>query len=530
MNRVLKLLVVEDSEDDARLALRALRRGGFELTHRRVQDIDALLGAFHEEHWDAVISDFSMPGFSGIDALNAFRTTGIDIPFIFVSGTIGEETAVRAMKAGASDYVMKQNLTRLAPALERELNQAAVRAERRQAELDLRQFEAQLRHAQKMESIGTLAGGIAHDFNNILGAILGNATLLRQALGPDHPCLVSIDEIQRVGLRARELVRQILAFSRKQPQELRVQPLAPIVAETHTLLRATLPTRVSLEAAVPPASPCARADATQVQQVLMNLCTNAWHALPDGTGRITIGLDETRLDAGSADLAALGEAGVLAPGRYAHLWVSDTGVGMDAAVRERIFEPFFTTKPVGQGTGLGLSVVHGIVTSHGGGIRVDSEAGLGTTFHLYFPACDMPAAGEAEPARATVPVGGRGERVVYIDDDETMMLVAARLLQGAGYEVSAYTDARAAIDAVRAAPESVDLVVTDFNMPDCSGLDVAGELAFVRPDLPVIISSGYLTEDLRTRAAALGVRGLLEKENSFEQLCPLVAQVLAAGS
>jgi signal transduction histidine kinase len=276
---------------------------------------------------------------------------------------------------------MKQNMARLAPAIERELAQAAVRAERRQAEVDLRQYEAQLRHAQKMESIGTLAGGIAHDFNNILGAVLGNATLLRQELGADHPGLVNVDEIQRAGLRARELVRQILAFSRKQAPELHVQPLAPIVIETHKLLRATLPTRVTLEADLPEPSPSVLADSTQIQQVLMNLCTNAWHALPDGTGRIGIGLREVQLDAGSADLAALG---ALPPGRYAHLWVSDTGAGMDAATRERIFEPFFTTKPVGQGTGLGLGLVYEIVQKHSGTIDVQSRPGF-TEFTIKFP-------------------------------------------------------------------------------------------------------------------------------------------------
>jgi signal transduction histidine kinase/CheY-like chemotaxis protein len=421
---------------------------------------------------------------------------------------------------------MKQNLARLAPAMERELAQAAVRAERRQAELDLRQYEAQLRHAQKMESIGTLAGGIAHDFNNILGAVLGNATLLRQEIGPDHPGLVNVDEIQRAGLRARELVRQILAFSRKQAAELQVQPLAPIVVETHKLLRATLPTRVTLETELPEASPHVLADSTQIQQVLMNLCTNAWHALPDGSRPIGIGLLEVLLDQGSADLAALG---TLPPGRYAHLWVSDTGVGMDAATRERIFEPFFTTKPVGQGTGLGLSVVHGIVVSHGGGIRVDTQPGIGTTFDLYIPACEQPVQDEPVPAPADSPAQGHGEHVVYIDDDETMMLVASRLLQRAGYRVSAFNDARAALEAVREAPLRFDLVVTDFNMPGCSGLEVASELAFLRPDLPVIISSGHLTEDLRIRAAAIGVRSLLEKENSFDQLCPTVARVLAMG-
>jgi signal transduction histidine kinase len=524
VSRPIKILVVEDSEDDARLALRALRRGGYEPEHRRVQDITGLLQAFENERWEAVISDFSMPGFTGIDALNAFRTTGLDIPFIFVSGTIGEETAVMAMKAGASDYVMKQNLARLAPALDRELAQAAVRAERRQAEVDLRRFEAQLRHAQQMESIGTLAGGIAHDFNNILGAILGHATLLREELGTSHKSVESVDEIQKAGLRARELVRQILAFSRKQPQRLKPQALAPIIDETYRLLRATLPSGVSLEADNRSPLLHARTDATQIQQVLMNLCTNAWHAVPDDGGRIVLGLETAQLDPRHPHRPDLVD---LPDGPYAHLWVSDNGTGMDAATRARIFEPFFTTKPVGQGTGLGLAVVHGIVMGHGGGIHVESAPHQGSAFHLYLPACDAPEASEVP----TVPVptarqGGRGEHVVYIDDDETMTLVVGRLLQRAGYRVSTYGDAQVALRAIQAQPEGIDLVLTDFNMPNCSGLQVAWAVARMAPTLPVVISSGHITDELRARALTVGVRELLEKENLFEALCPLVARLL----
>src|SRR5205814_4727110 len=248
------------------------------------------------------------------------------------------------------------------------------------AEDDMHKVEAQLRHGQKMDSVGTLAGGIAHDFNNILGAVIGNVALARQEVGEGHAALLHLDEIHKASVRARNLVRQILTFSRREPQELLTQPLRPIVEETHQLLRATLAARVEIEVALGDALLHVEADATQVQQVLMNLCTNAWHALPDGAGRIHIGLDATSLDEAAAQ-----RLGGLPGGRYAHLWVSDTGIGMDAATRERIFEPFFTTKPVGQGTGLGLSVVHGILSAHHGAIDVDSEPGQGSTFHLYFP-------------------------------------------------------------------------------------------------------------------------------------------------
>jgi PAS domain S-box-containing protein len=647
VNKAVKVLLIEDSEDDARLAVRMLRRGGFEPSYRRVQDEPSLQQALRDERWDAILSDYRLPGFNGVDALKICRDTGLDIPFIFFSGTIGEETAVAAMKAGASDYVMKHVLARLAPVLERELAQAAIRAQHRQGQLDLeasrdryvdlydfapvgyftldgsgcitqanltgaalleeprdrlpgerfarfvrpqdvphwmeqfaqaldrdgkrrlelalqgsrgtrlhaqidcvrvaaggqppvlrlaltdisdrkeaeaslRGFEAQLREMQKMESIGTLAGGIAHDFNNILGAILGNVQLAREEVGPGHAAQMSLEEIHKASLRARNLVQQILAFSRRAPQELLTQPLRPVVEETRKLLRATLPAGVDIDVRLADEPLHVHADATQLQQVLMNLCTNAWQAMQQGSGRITIGLAPVALGPGGKP-----RVGGLPPGPYAHLWVADTGRGMDAATRERIFEPFFTTKPVGQGTGLGLSVVHGIVAAHRGAIAVDSEPGQGSTFHLYFPAAaSLP---EAAPADA-LPAEewpGHGQHVLYVDDDEAMLLVVERILLKAGYRVSAYQDPQQAIAAVRERPESFDLVVTDYNMPGFSGLDVARELATLRPQLPVVISSGYITEELRTEARRAGARGLLEKQNTFQELSGLVGRIFA---
>jgi nitrogen-specific signal transduction histidine kinase/CheY-like chemotaxis protein len=397
-------------------------------------------------------------------------------------------------------------------------------SERKEAEADSRKYAAQLLQAQKMESIGTLAGGIAHDFNNILGAILGNVGLVIETLGEAHEVSPNLREIHKASVRARALVRQILTFSRREPQELIPQSLRPVVEETYRLLRATLPAGVELEMSVGEEDPHAMADATQIQQVLMNLGTNAWHALPDpGNGRISIGLGVDDLDAASA-LAA----GGLPAGRYVHLWVTDNGVGMSAEVKQRIFEPFFTTKPVGQGTGLGLSVAHGIVLAHSGAITVDSEPGQGTTLRLYFPAIQRAAGGATMPNKDSASPLGHGERVLYVDDDETMVLMVEQLLSRAGFIVSTFHSAVDAVSAVRDHPETFDFVVTDFNMPEFSGIDVAQELLRIRPGLPIIISSGYITDDLRSMARQVGVRGLLEKQNTFDELCPLVAQVLAS--
>ncbi|MFL6626222.1 MAG: response regulator [Vitreoscilla sp.] len=517
--RTIRILSVEDSENDFRLAMRQLRKAGFAPEGRRVQDLLSLRQALQEGPWDAMISDFSMPGFSGLEALAEFRSTGLDIPFIFVSGTIGEEMAVAAMRAGASDYVMKENMGRLGPALERELAQVAQRAAHRLAEAELVRFEAQLHQAQKMESLGTLAGGIAHDFNNILGAILGNIEIALADIEPGHPAQPALGEIQQASLRARDLVRQILTFSRRRPQQLEVIALKPIVEETFRLLRATLPAGVDLRRDLAQAPMYVHADATQLQQVVMNLCMNAWHALHDKPGQILIGLDAADVDAEE------GLARGLDAGAYAHLWVKDTGSGMDARTLERVFEPFFTTKSTGQGTGLGLSVVHGIVAAHHGSITVDTLPGEGSTFHVLLPATSEPLPLPASHERAAM-VAAHGEHVVYLDDDETVMLVMVRILERAGYRCSGYLDASAALASIQGAPATVDVFITDYNMPGRSGLDVAREAAALNPGMPIAISTGLITDELCARARALGVVAVIEKENAFREIVPLVRRLV----
>jgi len=409
--------------------------------------------------------------------------------------------------------------------------------ERHRAEARRAQLEDQLRQAQKMEAVGTLAGGIAHDFNNILAAVLGNAALLGQDLAADHPAQERLAQITLAAQRARTLVQQIVDFSRRQPQQRLPQPLRPLVEETLRLLRATLPARVALQPELAAAPLQVEADGTQLQQVLMNLCTNAWHALPDGAGRIVVGLDETALDDAAAE--PLG----LPPGRWARLWVRDDGCGMDEATRQRVFEPFFTTKPVGSGTGLGLAVVHGIVRVHGGAIRVDSAPGRGSTFEVLLPLCaapdglpaaDAPAgpavAASAPAAPATPPAGGGGAHVLYVDDDPVMGVMVEALLQRQGYRVSWQQDPQQALSQLLAADAAVDLVVTDHNMPGMTGLELAHRLAERRPTLPVLVSTGHVTDALRDGARRVGVRHVLQKEYTLEQLAPLVRQTLAAGS
>jgi PAS domain S-box-containing protein len=393
--------------------------------------------------------------------------------------------------------------------------------DRKNAEAERARLAAQLGQSQKMESLGTLAGGIAHDFNNILGAILGNLVLARAELGDAHAAHGSLEQIERAGLRARDLVRQILAFSRQQPQVLVSQPLRPLIEQALGLLRATLPAGVLLEASLADAPLFVRVDATQMQQVVINLCTNAWHALGAGGGRIDV-----RLDAFTLDEKASGCLGGLATGRYARLTVSDTGHGMNEATRARVFEPFFTTKPAGEGTGLGLSVVHGIVTSCGGAIAVDSEPGRGTRFHIDLPVQPEGRGDAGVPAPRVERSEAGGRHVLYVDDDEVMLLTVERLLQRAGYCVTVCADAAAALTAVRERPAGFDAVVTDFNMPGLSGLDVVEALLRLRADLPVVITSGYISDALRAEAARLGVRRVVGKERLHEALVTALHDVL----
>ncbi len=396
--------------------------------------------------------------------------------------------------------------------------------EQRRGEAVRRELEAQLREAQKMEAIGVLAGGIAHDFNNVLAGILGNVALALQDLPADHAALASLEQIRKAGLRGRGLVQQILAFARRQPREVVSCELRPLVEESVGLLRSTLPAGVTLDVAICAEPLYVMADATQVEQVLMNLCTNAWHSLAGSPGRVAVALERVDLDADAARNLGAG----LAAGAYARLSVRDSGHGMNAATRARIFEPFFTTKPLGEGTGLGLAVAHGIVAAHGGAIRVLTVEGQGSTFEIYLPRSAAAAAAD-RPTPLASAHRGHGERVLYIDDDEVMVVMVERLLERLGYAVTCLSDPATAVDVVRAAPQAFDIVVTDLNMPELSGLDVARALQRIRADLPLIISSGNIPDRLQAEARAAGVRGLVHKQFTLEELGSVIHWVLAGG-
>ncbi|GAB4213077.1 MAG: hypothetical protein Fur007_06570 [Rhodoferax sp.] len=385
-------------------------------------------------------------------------------------------------------------------------------------------LELQLRESQKMQAIGTMAGGIAHDFNNIISAILGNVDLAQAELPSDHPAGVSLHEIDKAARRARDLVRQILTFSRNEPPQRVPVQLADVAQESLRLLRVSLPPWIELQTRISPDLPWIAADATQMEQVLLNLCTNAMHALGRQPGVLCLSLTEAATLPASL-LPADPEAEPVQPSSWVCLSVQDNGSGIAPDLMERIFEPFFTTKPVGQGTGLGLSVVHGIVRAHQGRIQVLSRPGEGSTFNLYFPAIAVSPLPQRTPTPSPA-ARGAGQHVMYVDDDEALVFLVQRALKRQGFVVSTYTDPHAALAAMRQ-PECVcDLLITDFNMPGFSGVELLRAVQTLRPDLPTALASGYVTPEIEREARAAGARTLFHKPNDVDALCQTVLGLL----
>jgi PAS domain S-box-containing protein len=374
----------------------------------------------------------------------------------------------------------------------------------------VRAEENQIR-SQKMEALGTLAGGIAHDFNNILSAIRGNAKLASEDIAANHPSQHSLAEIHKASGRAADLVQRILSFSRQQDSRRDPVNLQLVVQEALNLMRATLPAMIDIVTHVTSNTPTVMADATQIHQLVMNLVTNASHAIGNASGVVEVTIDTLLV---TADLAAT--ARELQPGYYARLTISDTGCGMDHATMRRIFDPFFTTKPVGQGTGLGLSVAHGIMRAHDGAVTVYSQPSKGTTFRLYFPIAADQHPRKAEQIHPIAP--GGGERVLYVDDDEALVHLTTRVLERLGYRVSGFSHPHQAIAAFNANPQDFDVVVTDLSMPGMSGFELANKLHARRPDIPILMTSGYVRPEDREAAQQRGIREFILKPNTVDDI------------
>ncbi len=628
MGKNLNILYLEDEKFDVELVQAALDAERVSYNLIQVDTEDDFVNVLKDKAIDIILADYKLPTFDGLSALKIAEEMVPDIPFIFVSGTMGEEFAVEAMRKGAADYILKEGLHRLAPAVKRALDRAEEHRKRIAAEQALkmerhrlfsvleelpayiylqaldhtvrfanRRFRetfgnhegrpcytvlagrnepcekcppfrvfdsrkpevwewspqgkrtyqvhdypftdvdgsslvlelgmditeqknlaSQLQQAQKMEAIRTLAGGIAHDFNNILGAIMGFAELAEMEI-PDEGRLKNyLKQVLKSTNRAKHLVRQILAFSRMREQEEKPMQLVPIITEALKMLRASIPTTIEIQSNLKRESGTVKADPTRIHQVLMNLCTNAAHAMQQTGGVLKIDLEDIDLGA-----EAVSRYPNLEPGPYVRLTVSDTGHGMDDAIKERIFDPYFTTKEKGVGTGLGLAVVHGIVNKHGGEVSVESEPGKGSAFQVLFPRSDV-AENEATVFPESLPTG-QG-RILFVDDEALLVDIGRQMLERLGYEVEVRNNGTEALAAFQAEPDKFDVVITDQTMPKMTGEVLAKELLSIRPDIPIILCTGFSELIDKDKAKALGFRELAMKPLAIHDLGESVRKAL----
>jgi signal transduction histidine kinase len=400
----------------------------------------------------------------------------------------------------------------------RALADLRVQENRRLAEAEQQRLQARLRQAEKMEAVGRLAGGIAHDFNNILGGILGYGEMLQESAAENSPEQRYARNLLIAANRARDLVDQILTYSRSQRAVRGPVDIGKIVRETLEVIRGSLPEGIDLAPDLPPSTLVVVGDSTQLHQVVMNLCTNAIHAMA-GEGSLAVSLEAVEVE---SELVHAQPA--LPAGRYVALVVSDTGSGMDGATLARIFEPFFTTKEVGQGTGLGLSLVYGIVADSGGATHVESALGRGTTFRIYLPRAEVDEVGDEE---AEGPVArGHGERILLVDDEKPLLVMTAELLGRLGYDPAPFSDPHAALASLEAMPAAYDAVLTDEMMPGLSGTALARAAHDARPALPIILLSGYTGPRITEMALAAGVREVLKKPVQSRELAAALARAL----
>lgn len=504
----IRVLLVEDDEEDYLLTRKLLKDSGrpaFDV--KWVRGYDAALEELRTPY-NVCLVDYRLGPHSGLTLIERAIEAGFCGPIILLTGQGNRAVDVEAMKAGAADYLVKDQIT---PQLMERVIRHSI--ERKGAEQAVRRSEGQLRQAQKMEAIGNLAGGVAHDFNNLLSVILSYSDLIAAELGPDSPLRADLEEIHAAGVRAAQLTRQLLTFSRKQVVQVRSVDLNDVYVEMESMLRRLLGEDVELTWIAPAELGKIAADPGQMEQVIMNLAVNARDAMPRG-GKLTIETAEIVLD----EDYALEHVGVRA-GRHVMLSVSDTGAGMDEATQARIFEPFFTTKGVGKGTGLGLATVFGIVQQSGGSIGVHSAPGRGTTFKVYFPSGDP-----ADTIPGSSPAAGRGpargsETILLVEDEERVRVVTRTILRKYGYNVLEAQSGGDALLLCEKEPGTIHLLLTDVVMPRMSGRHLAERLLVVRPATKVLYMSGY-TDDAVVR------HGVLESTIAFIQK-PITPEALA---
>ena len=487
---------------------------------------------------DLILLDIMMPGMDGYQVTRKLKDgpTTRHIPIVLVTALNGVEDKVKGLEVGADDFLTKpldkaelkarvNSLLQVKAFHDHMLNyqkeledEVKRRTEKLEKELVKRkETEAQLIQAQKMEAIGTLAGGIAHDFNNILSSIMGYTELALYEIEDETELQDYLQEVLVAGGRARDLVQQILTFSRRTEKVMKPVQIEPILKEVLKLLRASLPATIEMKQNISNNS-VVLADLTQIHQLIMNLCTNAAQAMEKEGGTLEVSLGEEQLEKGFTD-----QHTDIKPGAYMKLSFSDTGCGMTPDVMDRIFDPFFTTKEKGKGTGIGLSAVHGIVKSHGGAISVSSEPGKGSIFNAFLPLIEKEVA-EENSGDKRILTGN--ESLLFVDDEQALVNMGKLMLEHLGYKVDACTDSLEALEKFKAQPDKFDLAICDMTMPKMTGTDLAVKLREIRSDLPIILCTGYNANISELNAKKMGINAFVLKPIAMDKLGKLIRTVI----
>jgi signal transduction histidine kinase len=506
-----RILHLENSAEDCLLVQHLLKREGIDCEVDRCGNRAGFIHALETGEFDLIFADCTVPNFSGQHALALARELAPQVPFIFVSGALPEDSAIESLRDGATDYVLKDQLARLGPAVRRALAEVEEKARSRE-------MEQRLRQAQRLEAVGTLAGGIAHDFNNILTIIKGYTAMLSMESGDPEKVSAIARTIDRASLRGTELINQLLAFARKSEGAFTSTSLNQRVREITSMLRPAMPPNVTFEVQLAEQLPEIHADPGQVERVLINLATNARDAMPEG-GKIIF---STRVINGR-DLPT---PAAREDEQYISLSVTDTGFGMDEATRQRIFEPFFTTKPRGKGTGLGMPVVYGLMQSHNGLIDVQSEPGKGTSITLYFPIPAEPVAQTVElTPEAHKSVDGN-ETVLIVDDESDVRYFLEVILSSHGYSVHSARHAEEAIEMLGDHQHHSHLLFSDVGLPGMDGFELCRRAREIAPDLKTILCSGYSDASLKTKMAEQGIDGFVPKPYEMNELLQVIRGIL----
>ncbi|MFC1490097.1 response regulator [Candidatus Latescibacterota bacterium] len=516
-----KILLFEDDQDDQGLIAQALKDYYDNICC--VTTGEECLEELKNDFYDVVLLDYSLPDYNGLEVLQQIIDIGIQIPVIMITGQGDESIAAESIKIGAYDYVNKSSFERIVFSIKSSISRYNDKVEILNSKREKKNLRNQLIQAQKMEAISTLAGGIAHDFNNILGVILGYSEMAQLQNFPESSQVPEfLEEIQKAGFRAKDLVKQILTFSRVSSIERNPIKISLIFKETMKLLRSSLPATIKIVQEITTESDLVYADPTQIKQALMDLCSNSAHAMSENGGTLTVSLSDETLDSESS--AVLKD---IEPGEYLKITISDTGHGISPDILDRIYEPYFTTKKKGEGTGMGLSMVHGIVKGHDGAITVESTEGVGTSFKILLPKFKEHS---EPPQKDESPFTMGSGKILFVDDEESIIRMYERMLSNLGYEVVSTSDSLDALEKFRKASDTFDLVITDQTMPNMTGIHLAENIMEIRPDIPIILCTGNSEIMTASKVKSLGIRELLLKPIKMNDLLREIRSILGKES